>query len=106
MQRSPGSAFIRVQLPMMAPGLIISGIVVFLLTLGDVGTSLVLMTPGREPMSVKIYNYLHYGSSEKVTYFCLMQMMVCIAFMGAVGFLFARTKLKRSSEGAGEYVRD
>ena len=106
LQRSPGSAFIRVQLPMMAPGLIISGIVVFLLTLGDVGTSLVLMTPGREPMSVKIYNYLHYGSSEKVTYFCLMQMMVCIAFMGAVGFLFTRTKLKRSSEGAGEYVRD
>ncbi len=74
----------RVQLPLMLPGLIISGIAVFLLALGDVGTSLVLMMPGREPMSVKIYNYLHYGSSEKVTALCLMQMLVSLVMMGAV----------------------
>lgn len=97
LQPRTGSAFTRVLLPSMAPGLIISGIVVFLLTLGDVGTSLVLMTAGREPMSVKIYNYLHYGSSEKVTYFCLMQMAVCIAFMGAVYFLLARPRFTGSS---------
>ena len=106
LQRRAGSAFARVQLPLMAPGLIISGIVVFLLTLGDVGTSLVLMTPGREPMSVKIYNYLHYGSSETVTYFCLMQTAVCLVLMGAVCFLFTHPRSKKSTEGAGEYVRD
>ena len=84
LQDQRGEAFMRVQLPLMLPGLIISGIAVFLLALGDVGTSLVLMMPGREPMSVKIYNYLHYGSSEKVTAFCLMQMLVSLVMMGAV----------------------
>ena len=97
LQPRAGLAFTGVLLPLMAPGLIISGIVVFLLTLGDVGTSLVLMTAGREPMSVKIYNYLHYGSSEKVTYFCLMQMAVCVALMGAVYFLLARPRFKGPS---------
>ncbi|SEA79192.1 iron(III) transport system permease protein [Oribacterium sp. KHPX15] len=84
LQNHRGSAFLRVQLPLMVPGLIIAGITVFLLALGDVGTSLVLMMPGREPMSVKIYNYLHYGSSEKVTAFCMMQMVVSLVMMGTV----------------------
>ena len=96
LQNSPCSAFFRVQLPLMTPGLIISGIVVFLFTLGDVGTSLVLATAGNEPMSVKIYNYLHYGSSEKVTFFCLIQMLLCIALMGCVYLVMARPRIKRS----------
>ncbi|MBR4718769.1 MAG: hypothetical protein IKP31_00845, partial [Lachnospiraceae bacterium] len=95
LQPSSYSAFIKVRLPMMAPGLMISGIVVFLLTLGDVGTSLVLMSAGREPMSVKIYNYLHYGSSEKVTLFCLIQMTVCLLLMGVVYFATWLLKRKR-----------
>lgn len=74
-------ALLKVQLPLMAPGFIISGIVVFLLTLGDVGTALILMGAGKEPLSVKIYNYLHYGSSETVAVFCLIQMTVCILLM-------------------------
>ncbi|MBQ7534337.1 MAG: iron ABC transporter permease [Stomatobaculum sp.] len=106
LQQTPGSAFIKVQLPLMAPGLVISGIIVFLLTLGDVGTSQILMTPGREPMSVKIYNYLHYGSSELVTVFCLMQMVLCVVLMGAVYFFSARLNIIKPSEGVREYVRD
>ena len=78
---SAGKALLKVQLPLMASGFIISGIVVFLLTLGDVGTVLILMGAGKEPLSVKIYNYLHYGSSETVAVFCLIQMTVCILLM-------------------------
>nr|MCR5405663.1 hypothetical protein [Lachnospiraceae bacterium] len=81
LQDKCGKAFLKVQLPLMTPGLIVSSIAVLLLTLGDVGTSLVLMSAGREPMSVKIYNYLHYGSSEKVTYFCMLQTAVCLLLM-------------------------
>ncbi len=84
LQNRRGRAFFRVKLPLMAPGLVVSSLVVFLLTLGDVGVSLILMSPGREPMSVKIYNYLHYGSSETVTVFCLIQIIVCIVLMAAV----------------------
>ncbi len=81
-----GQAFFRVKLHMMGPGLCISGIVVFLLTLGDVGCALMLMPPGKEPLSVKIYNYLHYGSSETVAGFCLLQVICCILCMSLLYF--------------------
>lgn len=84
LQNRRGRAFLKVKLPLMAPGLVVSSLVVFLLMLGDVGVSLILMSPGREPMSVKIYNYLHYGSSETVTVFCLIQIIVCIVLLAAV----------------------
>ena len=87
LQVRPGAAFWRVELHAMRPGLVISGLVVFLLTLGDVGTALVLMPAGMEPLSVKIYNYLHYGSSETVAVFCLMQTLVCMLAMGMVYIL-------------------
>ena len=81
LQRKRGVAFFSVQLPMMMPGLIITAIVVFMLSLGDVGTVLMLMPAGKEPLSVKIYNYLHYGQSEAVAVFCLMQITACIILM-------------------------
>ncbi len=81
-----GQAFFRVKLPMMYPGLCISAIVVFLLTLGDVGCALMLMPPGKEPLSVKIYNYLHYGASETVAGFCLLQVICCLLCMSLLYF--------------------
>ncbi len=89
LQPRKGKALLLVQLRLMAPGLIASGIAVFLLTLGDVGTALILMPAGMEPLSVKIYNYLHYGSSETVAAFCLLQVMVCMLMMG---ILYAGTQ--------------
>jgi iron(III) transport system permease protein len=47
------------------------------------------MPAGMEPLSVKIYNYLHYGSSETVAAFCLLQVMVCMLMMG---ILYAGTQ--------------
>ena len=86
LQTGRGQAFFRVKVFMMMPGMAIAGLVVFLLTLGDVGTALMLMPAGKEPLSVKIYNYLHYGASETVAVFCLMQMAVCLAAVGVLYF--------------------
>lgn len=86
LQPGRGQAFWRVKVFMMMPGMAIAGLVVFLLTLGDVGTALMLMPAGKEPLSVKIYNYLHYGASETVAVFCLMQMAVCLAAVGVLYF--------------------
>lgn len=99
LQRYPGEAFWRVQLHLMRPGLVISGIVVFLLTLGDVGTALILMPAGREPLSVKIYNYLHYGSTETVAVFCMLQVAVCVLLMGALYIVIRRKILWNRQKG-------
>ena len=96
LQPRRGIAFVKVTLPFMAPGLFISSVVVFLLTLGDVGTALMLMIAGKEPLSVKIYNYLHYGSSETVTAFCLVQMAVCLGVMTVLYLLVNRKRVTAS----------
>ena len=90
---SETSYFFRVLLPAYRPAVLSSGILVFLLTLGDEGITLVLMPPGYETLAVKIYNYLHYGSSELVGGFCLIMTMVTAGLiLGAWGLLMRRKK--------------
>lgn len=84
LQRKRGEAFWRVLVPMAAPGVLAAGLTVFLLTLGEVGATLVLTPPGGSPISIKIYNYLHYGASELVSGFCLIQTTFCALAMAAV----------------------
>ena len=59
------------ELGMLLPGILSSFLLVFFLSFGEEGIMLVLMPPGAETVSVKIYNYLHYGASEYVSGFCL-----------------------------------
>ena len=68
---------------MLLPGLICAMALAFFLAMGEEGIMLVLMAPGKEAASVKIYNYLHYGASEYVSGFCL----VIILFMLGLEFL-------------------
>jgi len=70
-----------VKIPVYAPGVWAAGFLVFLLTLGDVGVTLMTAPPGKEPFSIKIYNYLHYGASEMVSGFCMVIIVICLAVM-------------------------
>ncbi len=85
-------SFFKAYLPLLSPGIIISSITVFLLTLGDVSTSLILMPAGKEPLSVKIYNYLHYGSSATVARLCIIQIICCLSLMAVLYFLMFHRK--------------
>ena len=78
LQSSKRKAFLAVKLPMFAPGILASGLLVFLLAIGDVGVTLMTAPPGKEPFSIKIYNYLHYGASEMVSGFCMVVVLVCL----------------------------
>lgn len=59
------------ELGMFLPGILCAFLLVFFFSFGEEGIILVLMPPGAETVSVKIYNYLHYGASEYVSGFCL-----------------------------------
>ena len=74
---------IKMKYRMLLPGLICAMALAFFLAMGEEGIMLVLMAPGKEVASVKIYNYLHYGASEYVSGFCL----VIILFMLGLEFL-------------------
>lgn len=70
--------FCTVKFPVFAPGILASVLMVFLLTLGDVSVTLMTAPPGKEPFSIKIYNYLHYGASEMVSGFCMAVVIICL----------------------------
>jgi iron(III) transport system permease protein len=62
-----GSAsYRRVVAPMIAPGLFIAAVFLFALTLGELGATLLVAAPGHQTLTMKIYNYLHYGSFSAV----------------------------------------
>ncbi len=74
---------ILLEVGMFLPGILCAMLLVFFLSFGEEGIVLVLMPPGAETVSVKIYNYLHYGASEYVSGFCLIVtlFMFCIEAM-------------------------
>jgi iron(III) transport system permease protein len=56
----------RAVLPMIAPGVFIAAVFLFALTLGELGATLLVAAPGHQTLTMKIYNYLHYGSFSAV----------------------------------------
>lgn len=81
--RSRRQALWCILLPMTLPGLLAASSLVFVLSLGDVGTTLLLLPPGVESLAIKTYNYLHYGGSQAAAGLCLMLLALAVA-AGAV----------------------
>lgn len=71
---APRRAFLRVVLPQLAPGLAAGAAVVFALSLGELGASLLVAPPGASTLALRIYNYLHYGASGSVAALALCLM--------------------------------
>ncbi len=82
-QPSPWAGLWRVRVPLVAPGLLAAAGVVFALTLGELGATLLVAPPGHGTLTIRIYNYLHYGASDAVAGLCLV-MVLLTAGAGAV----------------------
>ena len=83
---SPARAFARVELPLLAPALLAGGMAVFVLSLAELGASLLVTPPGRGTIALRIYNYLHYGASAAVSAlaFCLMATAAIVLLAAAL----------------------
>jgi iron(III) transport system permease protein len=53
-------------LPLMLPGLAFAAGMVFSLTLGELGATLLVLPPGSGTLTLRLYNYLHYGATASV----------------------------------------
>ena len=60
-----------IRLPLMMPGMIVAGMTVFLLAMGELSATLLVLPPGSNTLAVRTYNLLHYGASESVAGLCL-----------------------------------
>jgi len=86
LQASRRRRLVLVHLPMLAPGLLAAGAVVFCLTLGELSATLLVAAPGHPTLSMRIYNYLHYGASDTVAGLTLA-MTALVLTLGAITVL-------------------
>jgi len=87
--------FLWVRLPMVTPAVAVTLLVVFVLSLGELGASLLIAPPGQATLPLRIYNLLHYGATDVVSALSLIMVVVaglaCAALLIVRQWLWART---------------
>jgi len=56
----------NITLPLLSPVLLVGTVLIFALSMGELGATLMLLPPGRSTITIRLYNFLHYGASEDV----------------------------------------
>ena len=80
----------KIVLPLMRPGLLAAFFIGFILSIGDLGTTLLIMPPGKTTLPVKIYNLMHYGAEQMVAALCLVLIGIILAFSGIFYLAYKR----------------
>jgi len=96
---TPVQAWARVRLPLQAPGLTAAAALVFAFTMGEMGATLLTVPPGSSTITIRVFNYLHYGGSDVVAGLCLVMVaaMAAAGLIGLTAFRF-RSGSRRSDE--------
>lgn len=71
--------FRRITFPLLRPGFIAAFGTVLALTAGELGATLLVAPPGRATVTMRLYNYLHYGASGSVAGLALVVVFVTVA---------------------------
>jgi iron(III) transport system permease protein len=99
--RTRTDAWARIRLPLYAPGIVVSAGILAALTLAELGATLIVAPPGHATITMRIYNYLHYGSSSDVAGLCILvtflTLVVCTATILALRFITQRPGTPRTS---------
>jgi iron(III) transport system permease protein len=75
-----------VDMPIHAGTIAASAIVVFVLVLGELNATVLLIPPGRATLAVTIDNLLHYGANVQASILCLTEAALVVLVVGA-GFM-------------------
>jgi iron(III) transport system permease protein len=78
-ERKVWTTWLWLRLPMLAPGLASAACLSFAFTLSELGATLLVVPGGMNTISLRIYNYLHYGATSQVASLCLLMMGMVIA---------------------------
>ena len=91
---------IEVELPIFAPGLIAAAGIVFIFTLGELGATLMVIPPGESTLTIRIYNYLHYGASATVMGLSFVLSLSVFLIGGGIALFASRWSRIFSKDGA------
>ncbi len=86
-----GSSFFnlikKIVIPLVKQNFFAVLFIVFILSFGELGTTLLIIPPGRETIPIKIYNLMHYGADQLVAALCLIIIAIILVMSGI--FLYA-----------------
>ena len=86
----------RIALPLLRNGLLTGFFIAFVLAMGELGVTLLVIPPGTATIPIKIYNFMHYGAEATVAALCLVLVASQLVF---AGFLFGVGRwLKRGAQ--------
>jgi ABC-type Fe3+ transport system permease subunit/DNA-binding beta-propeller fold protein YncE len=93
----------RVHWPQMAPTLATMAFFVYLLSLWDAETLVLILPPGGETLAVRIFNLLHYGHNAQVNALCLILVLTALLPLGVwqCGHRFAEAFARRHVKAGG-----
>jgi iron(III) transport system permease protein len=80
LQRNNLLTWLRIRLPLLLPGLLGTAGIISILTVGELGATLLVAPPGEATLTMRIYSFLHYGASETVAGLGLVMSLVVLVF--------------------------
>ena len=72
----------NILIPVYFPAVMMALGIVSILSFGEESIGIVMMPPGRQLLAVKMFNYLHYGASDYVCCFGLINLVLMAIIMG------------------------
>jgi len=84
----------KIRFPLFFPGFFIAAYLVFAFTLGELGGTIMVIPPGSSTLTIRLYNYLHYGASGSVAQLSLL--LAGLVMLSGVVFLLVLRTLRRS----------
>lgn len=92
---SPGilHEWIKIRLPLFFPGILMAAYLVFAFTLGELGGTMMVIPPGSSTLTLRLYNYLHYGASGSVAQLSLL--LAGLVLLSGIVFLVLLKAIRR-----------
>lgn len=100
LQASAYRRLVWVRLPLVAAGSLAAAGLIFALSLGEFAATLLVIPPGQSTVSLRLYNYLHYGAGEVVAGLSLLMVVLVLASM-LLAIAFAWTAWRRYDTSGG-----
>jgi len=87
---SPGwmDRVVRIVMPQCTAGISAAWAIAFVFCLGELGTSLLVMPPGAETLTLRLFNLMHYGAQDVVAVLALLVVACGLAVSGILAGIY------------------
>jgi iron(III) transport system permease protein len=86
--------FFRVVLPMRRTTLALTWLCALVLSLGELSATVLVVPPGVEPLSVRIFGLLHYNVEDQLAGISLTLLLACLGMAALINIIGRRVKIR------------